>query len=70
MTGHELKAKRKSLGLTQDLLAQELSVSRPTISIWEKRGDQAVDRIVFLAMEALTHNPELRVVIMDGVYIK
>lgn len=67
MTGDELKQRRKEWGLTQDLLARELGVSRPTISAWEKLGEDKIDRLVFLAIEALTKHPELQRVVQDGV---
>lgn len=61
ITGNELKAIRKEkLGLTQDMLARELGVSRPTVSAWEKIGDDFVDRMVFLSVHALLYLPYTR----------
>lgn len=39
MTGLELKAARKRLGLTQAQLAQTLDVNVVTVCQWEKRAD-------------------------------
>lgn len=69
MTGNELRQRRQSLGLTQDLLAKEFRVSRQSISSWEKQGDESVDHIVSLAMEAICRCPELRSIVRDGIDI-
>jgi transcriptional regulator with XRE-family HTH domain len=69
MTGNQLRERRKLLGLSQDLLAKELRVSRPTISAWEARGTEAIDHLVFLAVEALSRNPDLRSYARDGLDI-
>ena len=58
MSGAELKKVRRDLGFSQDDLARELGVSRPTVSAWEKL--EYVDRIVFLAINAVLKLPNLR----------
>ena len=69
MTGDELRQVRLAMGYrTQDLLAKELRVSRPTIVAWEKT-ERDLDHIVWLAIEALARNPELRGVGDDGLDI-
>ena len=57
MTGAELRKYRKErLKMTQDELAQQLGVSRPTISSLEKRNGP-VGRLYILAIVALEHVP-------------
>ena len=68
MTGLDFQLMRKSLGLTQDLVAKELGVSRPTVSAWEKSEKVPNSRLVFLALEALKRVPELRSWHRDGAY--
>jgi DNA-binding XRE family transcriptional regulator len=69
MNGDELRQRRLELGYkTQDLLSKELRVSRPTIVAWEK-SERDLDHIVWLAIEALARNPELRSIGADGLDI-
>ena len=68
MTGLELRIKRKSLSLTQELLAKELGVSRPTIVAWEKAENVPNGRLVELAITALEKLPEHRNWYKDGAY--
>jgi transcriptional regulator with XRE-family HTH domain len=67
MTGAELKKWRMIAGFKQEELAKELGVSRPTLSAWENRGDEPVDRLVHLAIQALAENPTLRMNYRDGI---
>ena len=67
MTGNELRDWRLEMAMTQEELAAELGVSRPTLSGWEKRGDLSVGRLVYLAIQALTKNPMLRMNYRDGI---
>lgn len=61
LTGGELKKIRtETLGWTQEALARELGVSRPTVSAWEKSEDEIVGRMVFLSVQALLHLPNTR----------
>lgn len=70
MTGHELRRIREELGYaTQELLARELQVSRPTISAWEKREGK-LDRVIELAVLALARHPEFRTIGGGGVDIE
>ena len=66
ITGTDFKAIRKQLGLTQQAMAKELGVSRPTISAWEKQGEGHLDRMVYLAVQALVHLPKTRRYGADG----
>lgn len=66
ITGQDLKSIRKRLNLTQQEMAFELGVSRQTIISWEAKGEDYLDRIVFLAMKALVNIPETRRVGADG----
>ena len=67
MTGDELRQIRLVMGYkTQDLLAKELRVSRPTIVAWEK-SERDLDHIVWLAIEALARHPELRSIGANGL---
>lgn len=68
MTGPELQAKRKKLSLTQEMLAKELEVSRPTIISWEKANTVPNGRLVELAIEALERFPDCRKWYKDGSY--
>lgn len=68
MTGLDLQELRKSLGLTQELLAKELGVSRPTISVWEKADKVPNSRLIELAFEALKRLPDTRNWHRDGSY--
>ncbi len=43
MTGNELKARRKEMGLTQKELAAPLGVSYQTIQKWEGAGDEQAE---------------------------
>jgi DNA-binding transcriptional regulator YiaG len=41
MTGHELKEKRQSLGMSQEQLARSLEVNLSTLAQWEQlKGDE------------------------------
>ena len=55
MTGHELKARREALGLSQESLARELNVALSTIARWEQLKDEIVPNagMLRLALEAL-----------------
>ncbi len=61
MKGHELKEWRKANGYkNQTALKEELQLgSRGTVSAWEN-SDKEIPRIVFLALHALEHCPELK----------
>jgi len=52
MTPDEFRAIRKSLGLTQEALAERLGQHRITISRYE-RGREPIPPVVALAMQAL-----------------
>ena len=66
ITGTDFKAIRKQLGLTQQAMAEELGVSRPTIIGWERQGDEHLNRMVYLAIQALVRLPETRRFGADG----
>jgi transcriptional regulator with XRE-family HTH domain len=66
ITGNDFKAIRKQLGLTQQAMAEELGVSRPTISGWEKQDEGHLDRLIYLAVQALLKIPETRRFGADG----
>lgn len=67
-TGHELKAVRtETLGMTQEEMARELGVSRPTLSSWENAGEEYVGRIVYLSVQALLRLPDTRSWGQDGL---
>ena len=68
MTGLDIQTKRRALGLTQEHLAKELGVSRPTISAWEKAENPPNARLIYLALTALERLPELRNWHRDGAY--
>jgi DNA-binding XRE family transcriptional regulator len=57
ITGNDFKDIRRRLGLTQQGMAEELGVSRPTIISWEKQGEGHLDRMVYLAIQALVRLP-------------
>lgn len=67
MTGEELRQWRIEAGYKQEDLATELGVSRPTLSAWENRKSKPIDRLVWLAVNALQANPMLRMSYKDGV---
>ena len=52
MNGATLKAKRQSLGLSQESLAHELGVSVMTISRWE-RGVHRIPKAIGKALVAM-----------------
>jgi DNA-binding XRE family transcriptional regulator len=52
VTATQLKAARKTLGLTQEQLAAALDVHRVTIARWETDAEP-IPRVIALAMEAL-----------------
>ncbi len=52
MDGSDLKELRKRLGYSQQRLADELDVQRPTVSAWETSKER-MSRILELAMRAL-----------------
>jgi DNA-binding XRE family transcriptional regulator len=54
VTGHQLGAARKRLGLTQQRLADTLDVHRVTVAKWETDAEP-IPRAITLALEALTH---------------
>lgn len=62
MTGAEMKAWRKKYRYTQEMLCEELDVSRQTILVWEK--SEKVPRLTELALIALEEAPACRKV--DG----
>jgi DNA-binding XRE family transcriptional regulator len=59
MIGAELRAWRKRLGMTQEMLRVELGVSRQTIVVWEAL-DKPIPRLTELALIALENNPDCR----------
>lgn len=62
MTGAEMKAWRKKNRYTQEMLSDELEMSRQTIMVWEK--SEKVPRLTELALVALEQAPSCRIV--DG----
>jgi len=52
MEPHELRLRRKALGLSQEQLAELLDVDEMTVSRWE-RGVYPIPRYIGLAVEAL-----------------
>ena len=50
MIGHRLKAAREAKGLTQQQVAERLSVNRQTVSNWENEGQSiSQDHVINLA---------------------
>jgi len=62
MTGAEMKAWRKKNRFTQEMLCEELDVSRQTIMAWEKSAK--LPRLTELALVGLEQAPACRKV--DG----
>lgn len=50
MTGFELLAHRKRLGLTQTELAEHIGVHANTISAWERKQDDHIAKVYALAI--------------------
>lgn len=55
MNGKELKEKRNDLSLTQEQLANELSVTGNTVARWE-RDEMKIPPFLYLAMETIERN--------------
>ena len=55
MNGKELKEKRNDLSLTQEQLANELSVTGNTVARWE-RDEMRIPPFLHLAMETIERN--------------
>lgn len=56
MDADEIKALRKRLGLTQDLFAQRLGTTQPTIAKWETGVSKPVG-VAVMAMRQLDNQP-------------
>jgi DNA-binding XRE family transcriptional regulator len=57
MTGPELVAWRKRLGLTQETAAAALDCGRRSLQLWEK-GKNSIPRYIRLATDRLEEHPE------------